>query len=71
MIDRPFGYSLSVLINVGFAGACCSAGGLELIGTVPDDRTVYEYDFNGRPTIEMPEDSPSVQAAFKIFDKIL
>lgn len=47
------------------------AGGLELIGTVPDDRTVYEYDFNGRPTIEMPEDSLSVQAAFGIFDKIV
>ena len=47
------------------------AGGLELAGTVPEDRTVYEFDFNGRPTIEMPEDCPSVQAAFKIFDKIV
>jgi len=47
------------------------AGGLELAGTVPDDRTVYEFDFSGRPTIEMPEDCPSVQAAFKIFDKIV
>ena len=48
-----------------------TAGGLELAGTVPDDRTIYEFDFNGRPTIEMPEDCPSVQAAFKIFDKIV
>jgi CO dehydrogenase maturation factor len=48
-----------------------SAGGLELAGTVPEDRTIYEYDFNGRPTIEMPEDTPSVQAAFQIFDKIV
>jgi CO dehydrogenase maturation factor len=47
------------------------AGGLELAGTVPEDDTVYEYDFNGRPTIEMPEDSPSVRAAFEIFDKIV
>ena len=46
-------------------------GGLELAGTVPDDRTIYEYDFEGRPTIEMPEDSVSVQAAFGIFDKIV
>ena len=46
-------------------------GGLELVGTVPEDRTIYEFDFNGRPTIEMPEDSPSVQAAFGIFDKIV
>jgi len=47
------------------------AGGLELVGTVPDDPTVYEFDFNGRPTIEMPEDSVSVKAAFNIFDKIV
>jgi CO dehydrogenase maturation factor len=48
-----------------------TAGGLELAGMVPEDRTIYEFDFDGRPTIEMPEDCPSVQAAFKIFDKIV
>jgi CO dehydrogenase maturation factor len=47
------------------------SGGLELAGTVPEDRNIYEFDFNGRPTIEMPEESVSVQAAFKIFDKIV
>jgi CO dehydrogenase maturation factor len=46
-------------------------GGVELVGTVPEDRTIYDFDFNGRPTIEMPEDSVSVQAAFGIFDKIV
>jgi CO dehydrogenase maturation factor len=45
--------------------------GLELAGTVPEDDAIYEYDFNGQPTIEMPEDSPSVQAAFEIFEKIV
>jgi CO dehydrogenase maturation factor len=45
--------------------------GLELAGTVPDDNAIYEYDFNGQPTIEMPEDSPSVKAAFEIFEKIV
>ncbi|CAB1079803.1 carbon monoxide dehydrogenase [Alkalispirochaeta odontotermitis] len=45
--------------------------GLELAGTVPDDDTIYDYDFNGQATIEMPEDSPSVQAAFEIFEKIV
>ena len=47
------------------------AGGLELAGTVPDDDTIYEYDFNGQATVEMPEDSPSVRAAFEIFEKIV
>jgi CO dehydrogenase maturation factor len=44
---------------------------LELIGTIPRDEVIYEFDFNGHPTIEMPEDSKSVQAAFKIFEKII
>jgi len=44
---------------------------LELIGTVPEDDVIYDYDFKGRPTIEMPEDSESVKAAFEIFDKIV
>ena len=45
--------------------------GLELAGTVPEDDTLYEYDLNGRPTIEMPEESRAVKAAFAIFDKII
>ncbi len=44
---------------------------LELIGTVPDDDLIYEYDFEGLPTFEIPEDSKSVKAAFDIFDKIV
>jgi CO dehydrogenase maturation factor len=46
-------------------------GDLELAGTIPDDPMIYEYDLNGRPTIEMPEDSESVRAAFNIFDRIV
>jgi CO dehydrogenase maturation factor len=45
--------------------------GLELIGTVPADDVIYDFDYKGRPTIEMPEDSKSVKAAFEIFDKIV
>jgi CO dehydrogenase maturation factor len=44
---------------------------LELIGTVPDDELIYEYDFEGLPTFDIPEDSKSVQAAFDIFNKII
>ena len=45
--------------------------GLELAGTIPEDNMVYEYDLNGRPTIELPEDNKSVKAAFEIFEKII
>jgi CO dehydrogenase maturation factor len=44
---------------------------LEIIGTIPEDNTIYEYDLMGRPTIEIPEDNKAVKAAFKIFDKIV
>ena len=47
-----------------------SSDGLELAGTVPADESVYDYDLRGKPTIEIPEDSPSVKAAYAIFDKI-
>ena len=46
-------------------------GGVDLAGTIPDDQTVYDYDFNGRPTIQMPIESASVQAAFSIFDQVI
>jgi len=45
--------------------------GVELAGTVPADSTIYDFDSQGRPTIQMPETSPSVQAAFSIFDRIV
>jgi CO dehydrogenase maturation factor len=48
-----------------------AAHGPELLGTIPEDETIYEYDLNGRPTIEMPEDSPSVRAAFDLFARVL
>lgn len=44
---------------------------LELIGTVPDDELIYEYDFKGLPTFDIPEDSKSLRAAFDIFNKIV
>jgi CO dehydrogenase maturation factor len=44
---------------------------LELAGTLPEDETVYEYDLNGRPTIELPEDNRAVKAAFEIFQNIV
>jgi CO dehydrogenase maturation factor len=45
--------------------------GIELAGTIPEDNTVYDYDLNGRPSIEIPEDNPAVRAAYKIFEKII
>ncbi len=45
--------------------------GLELAGTIPEDDSIYEYDLNGRPTIELPDDTEVVKAAFGIFDRVI
>jgi CO dehydrogenase maturation factor len=44
---------------------------IELIGAIPEDQTVYEFDLEGRPTVELPDDNAAVQAAFDIFSKII
>ncbi len=45
--------------------------GLTLLGIVPEDEAVSEYDMEGRPTMALPDDSPSVKAAFDLFEKIV
>ncbi len=44
---------------------------IELAGTISADDTIYEYDFDGRPTIEIPKDCKALVEAFAIFDKII
>ena len=44
--------------------------GVELLGAVPEDSDIYEYDFEGTPIVDLPEDTPSVSAAFTLFEKI-
>ena len=47
------------------------AADLEYVGTVFEDDTLYAYDLNGQPTIEMPLDTPVVKSAFAIFDNVI
>ena len=44
--------------------------GLTLLGVVPQDTEVYEYDCEGKPTVQIPEDSPVKQALRSIADKL-
>ena len=44
--------------------------GLKLIGVVPHDDTVYQFDAEGRPSVEVPEASPVKQAVHGIFDTL-
>jgi len=44
---------------------------LALVGAIPRDRSVFEYDLNGRPTTALPQDNPALKAAYDIFDSIV
>ncbi|MGE5577266.1 MAG: AAA family ATPase [Syntrophothermus sp.] len=48
-----------------------SKTGLPLAGILPLDPAVTEYDFNGRPLIELPGDAPVAKAVTQILDQIL
>lgn len=44
--------------------------GLTLLGVVPHSTDVYEYDCEGKPTVELPADSPVKLALRDIIDKL-
>lgn len=44
--------------------------GLTLFGVVPQNQDVYEYDCDGRPTVELPSDSPVKIKVREIFDSL-
>lgn len=43
---------------------------LDLVGVVPQDELVYEYDSEGKPTVNLPEDSRARQALNEIACKL-
>ncbi|MFQ6050677.1 MAG: AAA family ATPase [Candidatus Hydrothermarchaeota archaeon] len=44
--------------------------GLEVIGVIPEDKNVSLYDLEGKPVVELPEDSPSMLAIKDILNKL-
>ena len=44
--------------------------GLDLIGMVPEDSEVRDFDLNGQPTVELVNENKAVKAAYEIFEKI-
>jgi CO dehydrogenase maturation factor len=45
--------------------------GLDLVGVVPADALVYDYDANGTPTSGLPKDSPARAAFTEILERIV
>lgn len=44
--------------------------GLDLLGVVPQDEQVYEFDCEGKPTTQIPDSSPVKKALYDILDKM-
>jgi CO dehydrogenase maturation factor len=44
---------------------------IPLLGTVPADRRLAEFEFDGRPLFELGTDSPVYQAVARLMEKIL
>jgi len=51
-------------------GESTSKYGIELAGIVPDDKNITDFDLDGRPLIDLPDDSPAVIAVGKILDNL-
>lgn len=45
--------------------------GIPIAGMIPDDEGIYQFDFDGTPTMQLEEDNPALKAAYGIFDKIV
>ncbi|MBW2027546.1 MAG: AAA family ATPase [Deltaproteobacteria bacterium] len=52
-------------------GKTLESYGLELSGTIPEDEGLRTFDLEGRPLVELSEESPAVSAAFQIFSELL
>ena len=49
-------------------GALLQEQGLTLLGVIPKDELIYEFDKEGKPTSTLPEQSKARAAAFKLFE---
>jgi CO dehydrogenase maturation factor len=45
--------------------------GLEVIGAIPEDKNVLEFDYAGRPLTELPEESPALKEVRIIKEKLI
>ncbi len=49
-------------------GTLLQEQGLSLLGVIPKDELIYEFDKEGKPTSTLPEQSRARSAAFKLFE---
>ena len=47
-----------------------AASGLKLLGTVPNDPVLADYDLQGKALLDLPGDSIAVSASRKLYEKL-
>ncbi len=73
-LDIKEHYVIINRVNDGLPPAVSDAvreAGLNLVGWVPEDALIVQYDTEGRPTVELPQDAKSVKALNRIFEVIV
>jgi CO dehydrogenase maturation factor len=45
--------------------------GLSLLGVIPEDRFISEFEMKGRPLLELPDESPAVQVVAEMMEKMM
>jgi len=45
--------------------------GLDLLGAIPEDRFISEYEMKGRPLLELPDESPAVQVVDRMMERMM
>jgi len=45
--------------------------GLNLLGAIPEDAFVAEYEMNGRPLLDLPDESPAVQVVDRMMERMM
>lgn len=45
--------------------------GVKLLGTVPEDPLIFEYDLKGKPLLDLPEDSSAVRAVARMMEEMI
>ena len=45
--------------------------GLNLLGAIPEDTLISEYEMKGRPLLELPDESPAVQVVSEMMEKMM
>jgi CO dehydrogenase maturation factor len=45
--------------------------GPDSVSTIPEDDLIYQFDLEGKPTVELPPESVALRAVNEIFRKLL